>query len=40
MTPIVGAIGRREERSIWGNLKRFLESPEPVKPDETLRGWI
>jgi hypothetical protein len=26
MTPIVGAIGRRQERAIWGALKRLLES--------------
>ena len=26
MTPFVGAIGRRQELSIWGNLKRWLES--------------
>jgi hypothetical protein len=26
MAPIVGAIGRRQELSIWGNLKRLLES--------------
>jgi hypothetical protein len=26
MAPVVGAIGRRQERSIWGNLKRLLES--------------
>ena len=26
MAPIVGAIGRRQEQRIWGNLKRLLES--------------
>ena len=26
MTPIVGRIGRRQERRIWGNPKRLLES--------------
>ena len=26
MAPIVGVIGRRQEQSIWGNLKRLLES--------------
>jgi carbon monoxide dehydrogenase subunit G len=26
MAPIAGAIGRHQERSIWGNLKRLLES--------------
>ena len=26
MTTFVGAIGRRQELSIWGNLKRWLES--------------
>jgi hypothetical protein len=26
MTPVVGAIGRRQERNIWGSLKRLLES--------------
>ena len=26
MAPLVGVIGRRQERSIWGNLKRLLES--------------
>jgi carbon monoxide dehydrogenase subunit G len=26
MAPLVGAIGRRQEREIWGQLKRLLES--------------
>jgi len=26
MAPVVGVIGRRQEQSIWGNLKRLLES--------------
>jgi Polyketide cyclase / dehydrase and lipid transport len=26
MAPIVGVIGRRQEQSVWGNLKRLLES--------------
>ena len=26
MAPFVGAIGRRQERGIWANLKRLLES--------------
>jgi hypothetical protein len=26
MAPLVGVIGRRQEREIWGNLKRLLES--------------
>ena len=26
MAPLVGVIGRRQEQSIWGNLKRLLES--------------
>ena len=26
LTPFVGAIGRRQERGIWGALKRLLES--------------
>ena len=26
MAPLVGAIGRRQEQGIWGNLKRLLES--------------
>jgi hypothetical protein len=26
MTPVVGAIGRRQERNICGNLKRWLKS--------------
>lgn len=34
MAPVVGAIGRRQERMIWGNLKRLLE-PE-AKPGQGL----
>ncbi len=26
MAPVVGVIGRRQEQSIWGNLKRLVES--------------
>ena len=26
MSPIVGAVGRRQERRIWGRLKRLLEA--------------
>jgi uncharacterized protein YndB with AHSA1/START domain len=29
MPAIVGMIGRRQERSIWGNLKRLLEADSP-----------
>ncbi|HEX6663064.1 MAG TPA: SRPBCC family protein [Gaiellaceae bacterium] len=29
MPAIVGAIGRRQEQSIWANLKRLLESDTP-----------
>jgi carbon monoxide dehydrogenase subunit G len=29
MPAVVGALGRRQERSIWGNLKRLLESEPP-----------
>jgi len=26
IAPLVGVIGRRQERRVWGNLKRLLES--------------
>ena len=26
MTPLVGLLGRRQERAIWGELKRMLEA--------------
>ena len=26
MAPLVGVLGRRQEREIWGSLKRLLES--------------
>jgi hypothetical protein len=26
MAPLIGTIGRRQERGIWGHLKRLLES--------------
>ncbi len=29
MAPLVGLIGRRQERSIWTGLKRLLESSQP-----------
>ena len=29
MPAVVGALGRRQERSIWGNLKRLLETEQP-----------
>jgi hypothetical protein len=35
MTPIVGAIGRRQELSIWGNLKRLLELDSPRESTAT-----
>jgi uncharacterized protein YndB with AHSA1/START domain len=38
MTPIVGAIGRREERSIWCSLKRFLESQGTGAPSAPMRA--
>jgi len=28
ITPLVGMMGRRQERVIWGGLKRLLEVPE------------
>jgi hypothetical protein len=32
--PLIGAIGRRQERAIWTNLKRLLEAKE-----EQRHGW-
>lgn len=37
MTPVVAVIGRRQERTIWTNLKRYLEAREaPVAADQTV----
>jgi carboxymethylenebutenolidase len=40
MTPIVGTIGRRQELSIRGNLKRLLESDSPQESTATPESWI
>ncbi len=35
MTPVVALIGRRQERSIWTGLKRYLEAQEaPLAADQ------
>jgi hypothetical protein len=37
MTPVVALIGRRQERTIWTALKRYLEGGEaPLAPAEAL----
>ena len=30
MSPLVSRVGRRQEREIWGNLKRLLERGDVV----------
>ena len=38
MPTVVGALGRRQERRIWGNLKRLLESEQrPGSEPESVR---
>ncbi len=34
MTPVVALIGRRQERSIWTGLKRYMEAQEAPLPAE------
>ncbi len=34
MTPLVGWLGRRQERRIWTGLKHFLEGPDAPAADE------
>jgi hypothetical protein len=38
MTPAVALIGRRQERTIWTNLKRYVEAREaPLVADQTVK---
>ena len=34
MTPLVGWMGRRQERRIWTSLKNLLEAPDAPGADE------
>lgn len=35
--PVIVWMGRRQERRIWGSLKRLLEDPTPAPPRELAR---
>ncbi|MGZ3600454.1 MAG: SRPBCC family protein [Ktedonobacterales bacterium] len=38
MTPVVALIGRRQERTIWTGLKRYLETREaPLAADQAVK---
>lgn len=32
LSPLVGVLGRRQERRVWTGLRDYLESPPPVTP--------
>ena len=37
MTPVIALIGRRQERTIWTDLKRYLEAREaPLAADQAV----
>ena len=36
-SPLIGVVGRRQERACWEGLKRYLEHPRPVCPGR--RRW-